>query len=375
MRWTQSGLRAHTLLCVCLLLASGCGARPQPSSSPADAVRALYAELMDRRVSGAPTEDQLVALRPLISTELHDLLREARRLRDDEADAHPDEKPPFAEGDLFTSLFEGATGFEIIGDEGGRDGAGRDGAGGDDLHRIPVRFSYGRETPAFVWTDTVVVLRERGRWVVGDVRYGGAWDFANGGGLVDGLRGALEDDAADAADAANAANMADPASHETESGSAGDGVAGSPLVLRFDRLGPVRMGMTVAQVRGALGGTARVDRIDPGESCGHVVFSALPEGLSFMVAGDTVVRAEVRVPGVWAEGGGAVGMLEAEVLSRYRGRVRVEPHPYMGPEGHYLVVDDAARRGLRMIFETDGSRVTAVRAGRLPEVDLIEGCA
>jgi hypothetical protein len=68
-------------------------------------------------------------------------------------------------------------------------------------------------------------------------------------------------------------------------------------------------------------------------------------------------------------------MLETEVLSRYRGRVRVEPHPYMSPEGHYLVVDDGARRGLRMIFETDGSRVTAVRAGRLPEVDLIEGCA
>jgi hypothetical protein len=203
---------------------------------------------------------------------------------------------------------------------------------------------------------------------VGDVRYGGAWGFANGGGLVEGLR-ALEDEAPDAA------NMARPSSRGTESRPAGEGVAASTLVLRFEGLGPVRIGMTLAQAEAALGGTARVDRIEPGDSCGHVVFSALPEGLSFMVAGDTVVRVEVRVPGVWAQGGGAVGMLETEVVARYSGRIRVEPHPYMAPEGHYLVVEDAAWPGLGMIFETDGSRVTNVRAGRLPEVELIEGCA
>jgi hypothetical protein len=317
----------------------------------------LYTELMDKRVSGAPAADQLVALRPLLSTELHDLLRQARLLRDAEAAAYPDEKPPFAEGDLFTSLFEGPTGLEIVVDAGHRDDAGV--SEGDDRRHLAVRFSYDRETPTFVWTDTVVVVREGGRWVVGDVQYGGGWDFANGGSLVDSLSAALQEVHADV--------PLDPAADllaDTEA-----------AVLRFEGFGAARIGMTIAQIEGALGGTARVERIEPGDSCGHVVFSALPEGVSFMVEDDIVVRAEVRVPGIWAEGGGAVGMLETDVLGRYRGRIRVEPHPYTGPEGHYLIVDDPARVGLRMIFETDGSRVTNVRAGRLPEVDLIEGCA
>ena len=31
--------------------------------------------------------------------------------------------------------------------------------------------------------------------------------------------------------------------------------------------------------------------------------------------------------------------------------------------------------GHRMVFETDGKRVKLIRAGRLPEVEYIEGCA
>ena len=55
--------------------------------------------------------------------------------------------------------------------------------------------------------------------------------------------------------------------------------------------------------------------------------------------------------------------------------VRVEPHPYDGPVGQYLIVDALDAPGLRLIYETDGDRVTSFRAGRRDAVDLIEGCA
>ena len=41
---------------------------------------------------------------------------------------------------------------------------------------------------------------------------------------------------------------------------------------------------------------------------------------------------------------------------------------------HYLKPSDPALP-YRLVFETDGERVTRYRAGRLPEVEWVEGCA
>ncbi len=54
-----------------------------------------------------------------------------------------------------------------------------------------VRFTYGHAQPPVRWTDTVVVVREGGRYVVADVRYGGDWDFANQGSLIAVLESAM----------------------------------------------------------------------------------------------------------------------------------------------------------------------------------------
>ena len=55
--------------------------------------------------------------------------------------------------------------------------------------------------------------------------------------------------------------------------------------------------------------------------------------------------------------------------------IRVEPHAYTGPEGHYLVYLAPVVRMFAVVFETDGTRVTTYRAGRQPEVMYVEGCA
>lgn len=139
----------------------------------------LYQVLIDSQVTGAPTPGQLAAMAPYLSRELVELLRAAGRQRDSAAAASPDEKPPFAEGDLFTSLFEGPSGWVV-----------EPRPAGGSANRLPVRFRYDGTVPPVSWVDTVVVSSEPGRPVVADVVYGGSWAFANRGALVATLRAA-----------------------------------------------------------------------------------------------------------------------------------------------------------------------------------------
>lgn len=324
--------RIRHLIAWCGMLALACA--PAGERDAGAVVRGLYTILIDSAVTGAPTAGQLAAMATFLSAELRSLLRDAAALRDAEAAAHPDEKPPFVEGDLFTSLFEGPA--SLVLEASGAGAASR---------RVVVRLTDDRPTPAVTWTDTVMVTEEGGRLVVADVRYGGTWAFANQGSLLASLHAGLHPPDARA------------------------------WILRMDGIGPARVGMILSELERLVGSAARVERIEPGDACGYASFAGIPAGISFMLSGDTVVRANVDTTGFRDDRGLGVGSTEAQVLARRAGMVRVEPHPYTGPEGHYLIVDDPATPGFRLIFETDGQRVLSLRAGRLPEVDLIEGCA
>ena len=68
------------------------------------------------------------------------------------------------------------------------------------------------------------------------------------------------------------------------------------------------------------------------------------------------------------------------VLSAMSGSARapaakVEPHKYT--DGPCVVLTPAAAAGgvYRIVFETDGRRVTRYRAGTRPRVEYVEGCA
>jgi hypothetical protein len=138
--------------------------------------------------------------------------------------------------------------------------------------------------------------------------------------------------------------------------------------------GPVRAGMTLAEAEQALGAPLVLlgPRMEP---CHYVVVEGRP-GVAFMVIDGRIARVDVQPKGTvkTAEGAG-VGDDEARIQSLYPGRVVVEPHKYV--DGHYLIVRPAAPAdsGFRLIFETDGKRVTSYRSGRMPEVRWIEGCS
>jgi hypothetical protein len=111
------------------------------------------------------------------------------------------------------------------------------------------------------------------------------------------------------------------------------------------------------------------------EECDFVHPKALPKGIALMIIQDSVARVDVDSAGILTREGVGVGDLESRLLAVYGTRARVEPHHYMGPEGHYVYVSTPGDTLHRIVFETDGKRVDRYRAGRLPGVDYIEGCA
>jgi len=139
-------------------------------------------------------------------------------------------------------------------------------------------------------------------------------------------------------------------------------------------LGPVRVGMTPGEASVAAG-----RRIAPapgaGPECAFAEPEGGPEGVRFMVVSGRIARVDVTGGPVKTQSGAAVGDTEAQVQARYPGRLESSPHKYV-TAGRYLtlVPTDAADAGFRLIFETDGSKVTRFRAGKQPEVSFVEGC-
>ena len=146
-------------------------------------------------------------------------------------------------------------------------------------------------------------------------------------------------------------------------------------VARADGIGPIRAGMSLAEVSAALGEPVQVEYADF-ENCDYATPGALPDGVSLMIISDTVERVDVIEPSeVRTAAGAGIGDLESSVVATYGSAATVQPHKYTGPEGHYVVVAPPGDSQHRIIFETDGDMVTLYRVGRMPAVEYVEGCA
>ena len=145
-----------------------CGSGTEPER----VVCAFYAAYLEDVPVGLPTAEQRQRLAPHLTPALlerFDAARAAQRAFEVE---HPGEKPPFADGSLFTSLFEGADRFEIVGSESGPDGGAA----------VTVRFGYQDAPP---WEDTVIVVREGTRYAIDDIVFSGAGEFNPPGRLTE----------------------------------------------------------------------------------------------------------------------------------------------------------------------------------------------
>jgi len=140
-------------------------------------------------------------------------------------------------------------------------------------------------------------------------------------------------------------------------------------------IGPVRVGMTVSQAAKAAG--TRLVGDSPNNSCYYVSPQGERKHIGFMVSGDRIARVDIyKGSKITTVKGAKIGDTEARIKSLYPGQIQVTPHKYV-TGGHYLtfVPKDRSDRNYRVVFETDGQRVTQFRSGKLPEVEYVEGCS
>lgn len=166
-----------SLLAALLMMGPVIAAEPLPvDRGPEDTARIFLAELRRLQVSGLPDEKAWDLLAPFFSKPLLSLLEAAKKEQLDYMKKYPDEKPPFIEGDLFSSLFEGPHHFQV----------GKAEIQGDQA-RIPVQHERTEGGDTVKWTDTLILTKTPEGWKVDDMRYGGIWDFANQGTLKEAL--------------------------------------------------------------------------------------------------------------------------------------------------------------------------------------------
>ena len=149
--------------------------------------------------------------------------------------------------------------------------------------------------------------------------------------------------------------------------------APAPEVMTLNGLGPLRIGLSEAQLRSRHRAAPEETAPDPEVDCAYWS-SPLYPGVAMMVSGGKLVRIETEDKRYRTPGGARVGLAESDLRARYGARMRVEEHPYMGPEGKYLIVR-ARGEPLGMIVETWGGQARSIRVGTWRSVQLIEGCS
>lgn len=172
---------------LCLVLAAGLfavgssgGRSPGAASTaavetPEAVVQSFYQTLLELHPVGLPSPQEQARLAPRLTPGLLRLLDESRATRDDFARNHPGDKPPWTDGNLFSSLFEGPQDFEVVDSRPMPDG--------NTL--VIVRLWY---PPDAEWQDSVVVARTARGIAIHEIVFSGAGPFNRPGRLSERLR-------------------------------------------------------------------------------------------------------------------------------------------------------------------------------------------
>jgi len=138
-------------------------------------------------------------------------------------------------------------------------------------------------------------------------------------------------------------------------------------------LGPIRVGMSVAQLERALGTRLPETQDESEDACRQVEAGARFPGTSVMLVDGRVARIDVSERGFFTLSGAAVGDTQASVLKRYGRRISAQTHIDGVDDSQVLTMFSSDRRlGIR--FETDGERVTSYYFGNARAVQFPEGC-
>jgi hypothetical protein len=140
-------------------------------------------------------------------------------------------------------------------------------------------------------------------------------------------------------------------------------------------VGPVKLGMTLAQAEQAMG-RKLVSTWPDSDTSECAYYSAEPkiDGLLFMTAQGRIVRYDVRGPNVRTRSGIAVGDPVQKARTAYGAQLEVSPHRYMGPEESYLTLWSNDRK-TAIRFETLKGKIDRFYAGFAEQAQYVEGCS
>jgi hypothetical protein len=156
-------------------------------------------------------------------------------------------------------------------------------------------------------------------------------------------------------------------------------------VLTAEGFGPLRIGMTLAEITNALGRDADPDAVggpEP-EQCDQFRPSRAPQGLLVMVENGRLTRISL-IDGatIATDRGLKLGDTAAAVRAAYGPDLVAMPHKYSDPPAEYLTawtkvrpapdVTDPAARGIRYEIGEDG-KVAMVHTGG-ESIQYVEGC-
>jgi hypothetical protein len=165
------------------VLLLGLGGPALAAADPATAAADFYAVYAGQHGQGGGIPDATGRVRyaPVLSPRLNARLAAAAAAQARLTARVKNAVPPMLEGDIFTSLFEGATSWKV----------GACTANGD-VARCPVALAYAPKPQAGTkpvkpanWNDTLLLVKGAGGWKVDDIQFDAGFAFGNTGKLSD----------------------------------------------------------------------------------------------------------------------------------------------------------------------------------------------
>src|SRR5262245_55494859 len=148
-------------------------------------------------------------------------------------------------------------------------------------------------------------------------------------------------------------------------------LAADNWVVRYDGIGPVRIGMTLPQLNTALHEKFVLPENKEDQGCFYVTPTKHAH-ISFMIEDGHLVRIDVDASGIATAAGIQVGDSEKRAVQVYGKDLKVEPHHYT--EGRYLTIRSRdGRHGIR--FETENGKIQTFYAGTVGAIEYVEGCS
>lgn len=174
---------AAALIATAFLSTPPTHAAPPATDTPATTADAFYRLYLKLKVMDVPNAKERAQFHPLLSPALETLLADADKAEAAYAKKTKNESPPLYEGDLFSSLVEGATDYKV----GACDGDANRATCTIDLTSVDDIKTVTK------WHDRLLLVHGDNGWRIDDLEYGGDWDFGPHGKLSDVLKDVVKE--------------------------------------------------------------------------------------------------------------------------------------------------------------------------------------